>query len=57
MNVRWLRVDAPAAAIVIRLGVGAVFFLEGIKKFLFPADWGAGRHSPAHRHHGGDPVD
>ena len=23
--------------------VGAVFFLEGIKKFLFPEQWGAGR--------------
>lgn len=35
--------NAPAAAIVIRALVGAVFLLEGIKKFLFVAQWGAGR--------------
>ena len=40
---RWTRVDTPAAALAVRLGVGLVFFLEGIKKFLFPADWGVGR--------------
>ena len=27
--------EAPAAALVIRLLVGAVFFFEGVKKFLF----------------------
>ncbi len=43
MNARWFHVDAPAATLAVRLGVGGVFFLEGIKKFLFPADWGAGR--------------
>ncbi len=32
-----------AAILAIRLLVGAVFFMEGIKKFLFPAQWGAGR--------------
>jgi putative oxidoreductase len=32
-----------AAILVIRLLVGAVFLLEGIKKFLFPEQWGAGR--------------
>jgi putative oxidoreductase len=32
-----------AAILAVRLLVGAVFFLEGIKKFLFPAQWGAGR--------------
>ncbi len=37
------RGDTPAAAIAVRLGVGVVFFLEGVKKFLFPADWGVGR--------------
>jgi putative oxidoreductase len=37
------RAGTPAAAIAVRLGVGGVFFLEGVKKFLFPADWGAGR--------------
>jgi putative oxidoreductase len=34
---------APAAAILIRLMVGAVFLSEGIQKFLFPAEVGAGR--------------
>ena len=32
-----------AAVLAIRLLVGAVFFMEGIKKFLFPDQWGAGR--------------
>lgn len=32
-----------AAIILVRLAVGLVFFLEGIKKFLFPDAWGAGR--------------
>ena len=35
--------DAPVATILIRLMVGGVFFLEGIKKFLFAGQWGAGR--------------
>ncbi len=35
--------NAPAVVIVIRLMVGAVFLSEGIQKFLFPADVGAGR--------------
>ncbi|WP_437831999.1 DoxX family protein [Sorangium sp. So ce1153] len=34
---------APAAAILIRLIVGTVFLSEGIQKFLFPAEIGAGR--------------
>lgn len=34
---------APVATIVIRLLVGGVFFLEGVKKFLFADQWGAGR--------------
>ena len=38
-----LQSNAPAATILIRLLVGVVFFLEGIKKFLFVAQWGAGR--------------
>jgi uncharacterized membrane protein YphA (DoxX/SURF4 family) len=29
--------------LLIRLLVGGVFFLEGMKKFLFAAQWGAGR--------------
>jgi len=32
-----------AAILAIRLLVGAVFFLEGIKKFIFAEQWGAGR--------------
>jgi putative oxidoreductase len=40
---RLMRTTAPAAAILIRLMVGAVFLSEGIQKFLFPADVGAGR--------------
>jgi putative oxidoreductase len=34
---------APAAVLVIRLMVGAVFLSEGIQKFLYPAEVGAGR--------------
>ncbi len=34
---------APAAAFFVRLAVGGIFLLEGIKKFLFAAQWGAGR--------------
>jgi putative oxidoreductase len=34
---------APAATLLIRLLAGAVFFIEGAKKFLFAAQWGAGR--------------
>lgn len=34
---------APAAVVLIRLMVGAVFLSEGIQKLLFPADVGAGR--------------
>lgn len=41
MNTRWLRVDAPAAVVAVRLGVGVVFVFEGVKKFLFTADWDA----------------
>jgi len=33
----------PAWVILIRLLAGGVFFTEGIKKFLFAAQWGAGR--------------
>ena len=35
--------QAPRAVVLIRLMVGAVFLSEGIQKFLFPADVGAGR--------------
>jgi putative oxidoreductase len=34
---------APASVILIRLLVGAVFLSEGIQKFLFPDQLGAGR--------------
>jgi putative oxidoreductase len=34
---------AQAAILAIRLSVGAIFLMEGIKKFIFPAQWGAGR--------------
>jgi putative oxidoreductase len=34
---------APAATILIRIAVGAIFLSEGIQKFLFPADLGVGR--------------
>jgi putative oxidoreductase len=35
--------SAPAATWIVRWLVGLVFLLEGIKKFLFVAAWGAGR--------------
>ena len=38
-----VRSDAPAVAILIRLIVGAVFLSEGVQKFLFPDQLGAGR--------------
>ncbi len=38
-----LRTNAPSAVLVIRLLVGGGFLLEGLKKFLFAEQWGAGR--------------
>lgn len=38
-----MRTHTPAAVILIRLMVGAVFLSEGIQKFLFAAEVGAGR--------------
>src|SRR5467141_1046422 len=35
--------NVSSAILAIRFMVGAVFFLEGIKKFIFPDQWGAGR--------------
>jgi len=35
--------NAPAATLLIRVLVGAVFLSEGIQKFLFPTELGAGR--------------
>jgi uncharacterized membrane protein YphA (DoxX/SURF4 family) len=40
---RLIFTNAPKAVVAIRLLVGGVFFLEGIKKFLFVEQWGAGR--------------
>ncbi len=37
------RSRASGAVVLVRLLVGAVFFSEGIQKFLFPAALGAGR--------------
>lgn len=38
-----LTTRAAAAVIIIRLLVGAVFLSEGLQKFMFPAEVGAGR--------------
>lgn len=38
-----IRTNAPAAVVLVRLLVGAVFLSEGIQKFLFPDAVGAGR--------------
>ncbi|MCE5276487.1 MAG: DoxX family protein [Planctomycetaceae bacterium] len=38
-----LQTRAQAAVLVIRLLAGGVFFAEGLKKFLFVDQWGAGR--------------
>ncbi len=41
---KWLlSSNAPAATLLIRLLVGAVFLSEGIQKFLFPTALGVGR--------------
>jgi putative oxidoreductase len=40
---RILSADGPAAILLVRLLAGGVFFFEGIKKFLFVEQWGAGR--------------
>jgi putative oxidoreductase len=42
---RLVESDAPAAVILIRLLVGAVFLSEGIQKFLFADALGMGRFS------------
>lgn len=43
MNFKLLATHAATAVILIRLMVGAVFISEGIQKFLYPAEVGAGR--------------
>ena len=40
---RALETSAPAATILIRIVVGLVFFGEGVQKFLYPDEVGAGR--------------
>lgn len=40
---RIVATNAPAPVVLIRLAVGAVFLSEGIQKFLFPGEIGAGR--------------
>jgi uncharacterized membrane protein YphA (DoxX/SURF4 family) len=40
---RLLATNAPAAVILVRLIVGAVFLSEGIQKFLYPDALGVGR--------------
>jgi len=40
---RLLATEAPAATILIRIVVGGIFLTEGIQKFLYPGDLGAGR--------------
>lgn len=44
MTLRQLQAtDAPAATLLIRILVGGVFLSEGLQKFLFPDQLGAGR--------------
>lgn len=40
---RILDASGPRSNLIVRLLVGLVFVPEGIKKFLFPEQWGAGR--------------
>jgi putative oxidoreductase len=40
---RLMRTQSPPATLLIRLMVGGVFLSEGIQKFLFPGQIGAGR--------------
>jgi putative oxidoreductase len=42
-KIKLLATRAPAAVVLVRLSVGAVFLSEGIQKFLFPGDLGVGR--------------
>ena len=43
MTRRLLATNARAATVLVRFIVGAIFFTEGIQKFLYPADLGEGR--------------
>ena len=40
---RLLATQAPAATMLVRIVVGGIFLTEGIQKFLYPGDLGAGR--------------
>jgi putative oxidoreductase len=40
---RLSRTKAPAAVVLIRIVVGVVFLTEGLQKFLYPGELGAGR--------------
>ena len=40
---RLVDASGPRANVIVRLLVGLVFLPEGVKKFLFPEQWGAGR--------------
>lgn len=40
---RLMTTTAPASVILIRIAVGSIFLSEGIQKFLFPNELGAGR--------------
>lgn len=40
---RLLQTTAPCSILLIRLMVGLVFLSEGLQKFMFPAERGAGR--------------
>lgn len=41
--VRLAATEASPAVLVIRLLAGGVSLVEGLKRFLFAAEWGAGR--------------
>jgi putative oxidoreductase len=41
--IRCISSSAPKSVLFIRLAVGLVFFFEGVLKFLYPAELGAGR--------------
>ncbi|WP_437551480.1 DoxX family protein [Sorangium sp. So ce367] len=40
---KMLETEGPAATLLVRLSVGTVFLSEGLQKFIYPAELGAGR--------------
>ena len=40
---KFVKTDASGTTLLIRIMVGAIFFSEGLQKFIFPAARGAGR--------------